>query len=683
MVNHPASAAQKTVPMTNNAPSPQIASGGEMGRRISQFDWSATPLGRMADWPTSLRTAVRIMLCSRLPMFVWWGRGLTAFHNDAAIPLLGHRNSAALGRPAEDVWADLWGVIGPQANAALDHGRATASENLRLTANTTSTVWYSPAPDDAGFVAGVVVICTEAVAPRSQHAPPADAEMQAKLALALAKVGTWQLDPVTAAVTADARCREIMGFDPTDELTLDDSILRVHPDDWPRVDRAMTAALLPDGDGAFAQECRLVHRDGTAHWAAVRGQTVFDETTTPRTPLRLTGVLLDISERRRAEADLREADRRKDVFLGTLAHELRNPLAPMRNALQVLRLTGGAQHAAVQAREMMERQLAHMVRLVDDLLDVSRISRGKLQLRPGRACLQDMVHAAAETARPNLEAAGVHLQLLLPRDPVWLAVDAGRVAQIFSNLLTNAAKFTNRHGHVKVTAERDGAAAVVRVRDTGVGLSEKSLRHIFELFSQADQSLEKTQGGLGVGLALARGLAEMHGGTVSAASEGEGRGSEFTVRLPLSRGEGTGARGEENPISSSPLAPVPSPLKVLVVDDNVDAAASLEMLLRLLGCEAVTANDGLEGVCLAGSYRPDIVMMDIGMPKLNGYDACRRIRGEPWGKDLRIVALTGWGTEEDQRKAAEAGFDRHFTKPVSPQDLESLLAETPAAEIHQ
>ncbi len=647
-----------------------------MGRRISQFDWSATPVGRMADWPTSLRTAVRIMLCARLPMSVWWGRGLITFYNDAAIPLLGHRHATALGRPAEDVWADLWERIGPQANAALDHGRATATEHLRLTATAAFTFSYSPAPDDAGFVAGVVVICTETGAPPLQPTAPADAETQAALALALAKVGTWQLDPVTAAVTADARCREIMGFDPAAELSLDDSILRVHPDDWPRVDRAMNAALAPDGDGAFAQECRLIHRDGTAHWVAVRGQAVFDETTTPRTPLRLTGVLMDISERRRAEAELREADRRKDVFLGTLAHELRNPLAPMRNALEVLRLTGGTQHAAVQAREMMERQLAHMVRLVDDLLDVSRISRGKLQLRPGRARLQDMVHAAAETARPNLEAAGVHLQLILPPDPVWLAVDAVRVAQIFSNLLTNAAKFTSRHGHVKVTAERDGAAAIVRVRDTGVGLSEKSLRRIFDLFSQADQSLEKTQGGLGIGLALARGLAEIHGGTVSAASEGEGRGSEFTVRLPMAADADMPAEAADAPLHRHRR-------RVLVVDDNVDAAASLEMLLRLLGCEATTANDGREGVRLAGVFRPDIVMMDIGMPKLNGYEACRQIRGEPWGKELRIVALTGWGTEEDQRKAAEAGFDRHFTKPVSPQDLEGLLAaeETSAGSL--
>jgi len=663
MMHHPSSAAQKTLPMTNQPPT-DIAGGGEMGRRISQFDWAATPAGRITDWPVSLRTAVRLMLSSRLPMFVWWGRELTGYYNDAAIPLLGHRHPSALGRPAGDVWADKWDVIGPQAEEALDLGRATVTDRLPLTIErdgaprgTAFTFSYSPAPDDAGVVAGVLVVCSEVVAPATS-----DAETLAALALAVAELGTWQLDPATGDVTADARCREIMGWDAAAAVTLDDSILRVHPDDWPRVDRAMTAALQPDGAGAFAEECRLMHRDGTVHWAAVRGQAVFDESTAPRTAVRLTGVIFDVTARKRAEAELREADRRKDVFLGTLAHELRNPLAPMRNSLQVLRMVDGPQHAAVQAREMMDRQLTHMVRLVDDLLDVSRISRGKLALRPDRARLQDVVRAAADASRPALEAAGVHLQMVLPPDPVWLSADAGRVAQIISNLLSNAAKFTGRHGHVKVTAEAHGAAAVVRVRDTGIGLSEKSLRTVFDLFSQADRSLEKTQGGLGIGLALARGLAELHGGTVSASSPGEGRGSEFTVRLPITA-------------DAAPAdVPAPNPRRVLVVDDNVDAAASLEMLLKLFGCEAMTAHDGQEGVRLAGAHRPDIVMMDIGMPKLNGYEACRRIRREPWGTAIRIVAMTGWGTEDDRRQAAEAGFDRHFTKPVSPQDLKELLA---------
>jgi PAS domain S-box-containing protein len=373
-------------------------------------------------------------------------------------------------------------------------------------------------------------------------------------------------------------------------------------------------------------------------------------------------------ERRRAEEALREADRRKDEFLATLAHELRNPLAPMRNALQVIQMAGNDAAAVGQAREMMERQMRHLVRLVDDLLDLSRVTRGKLELRKQRVDLAAVVRTAVETSRPLIEAAGHHLTITLPPQPVFLDGDPVRLAQVFSNLLNNAAKYTERGGHIWLTAGRQGGDAVVSVRDSGLGIPREMLGKVFELFTQVDRTLEKAQGGLGIGLTLVRRLAEMHGGSVEAKSEGYGHGSEFTVRLPamLTAPAPDEGAGEE-------ITP-PSRRRILVVDDNRDSAISLGMVLQLMGNEVRTAHDGLEAVRAAEVFRPDVLLLDIGLPKLNGYEAARRIRGQPWGGGIVLIAVTGWGQEEDRRRSKEAGFNYHLVKPLEPAALEQLLA---------
>ncbi len=397
---------------------------------------------------------------------------------------------------------------------------------------------------------------------------------------------------------------------------------------------------------------------------------------TPRRPspdeMRLVDILTRTAgvavERRRAEEALREADRRKDEFLATLAHELRNPLAPMRNALQVIQLAGGDVAAVAQAREMMERQMRHMVRLVDDLLDVSRITRGKLELRKQRVDLAAVVRTAVEASRPLVEAAGHLLTITLPPQPVFVDGDPVRLAQVFSNLLNNAAKYTDRGGRIWLTAERQGSDAVVSVRDSGLGIPREMLGKVFELFTQVDHTLEKAQGGLGIGLTLVRRLAEMHGGSVEANSEGTGKGSEFTVRLPALFF--APARDERAAEESTPS----SRRRILVVDDNRDSAISLGMMLELMGNEVRTAHDGLEAVQAAEVFRPDVVLLDIGLPKLNGYEAARRIRGQPWGRDMVLIAVTGWGQEEDKRRSKEAGFNFHMVKPVEPAALEKLLA---------
>jgi len=386
----------------------------------------------------------------------------------------------------------------------------------------------------------------------------------------------------------------------------------------------------------------------------------------------------DVTERkrlgdslRRQAADLSEADRRKDEFLATLAHELRNPLAPIRNGLVLLRLTEVSPKAA-RALDMMDRQLRHLIRLVDDLLDVSRISRGKMNLSLGRVELGELAAAAAEDARAVVEQAGHELAVALPAEPVFVDGDPTRLAQVVTNLLSNSAKYTHRGGRVKLAVGRENGSAVVRVADDGIGIPAAMLGRVFDMFTQVDRALEKTTGGLGIGLSLVKGLVEMHGGTVEARSEGEGRGSEFVVRLPAALAAAPGPAAIE-PEAAAP----PARRRVLVVDDNTDAAESLGELLTLLGHEVRTAHDGEAGVEAAEAFRPDVVLMDLGMPKLNGYEAARRIRGRPWGGGAFLVALTGWGQDGDRRQSAEAGFDTHLVKPVNPAALVKLLADLP------
>lgn len=374
-------------------------------------------------------------------------------------------------------------------------------------------------------------------------------------------------------------------------------------------------------------------------------------------------------ERLRLIGQLRESDRRKDEFLATLAHELRNPMAPIRNGLQLLRLGSGPE-VQQQAREMMERQLGQLVRLVDDLLDISRITRNRLELRKTRTELRAVIENAVETVRPLIESNGHSLTVSLPSKPIFLDADLTRLAQVFWNLLNNSAKYTEPGGHISLTAELLANEIVVTVRDTGIGIPRELQPRLFELFSQLDQTLERSQGGLGIGLALVKGLTEMHGGTVSVNSPGKGLGASFIVRLPV--------LNEESHLEESRPQQGGGPrekLRIVVVDDNRDGAASLAMYLSILGNDTRTAHDGLEAVELAEAFRPDVIVLDIGLPKLNGYDACRRIRSRSWGQAIKIIAATGWGQDEDRRRTTEAGFDHHLVKPIDPNTLQTLLME--------
>jgi PAS domain S-box-containing protein len=379
----------------------------------------------------------------------------------------------------------------------------------------------------------------------------------------------------------------------------------------------------------------------------------------------------DLMERTRFEEALKEADRRKDEFLAMLAHELRNPLAPIRNGLQLMRLAQNDAATVEQARTLMERQFSQLVHLVDDLMDVSRISRGMIELRKQPVEIVTVVSSAVEASRPLIEQMGQELTVTTPKQPVVVEADLTRLAQVFINLLNNAAKYSNRGGHIWLTVERQGSDVVVSVKDTGIGMDANHLAHIFDPFMQIDRSLEKSQGGLGIGLTLVKRLVEMHGGRIEAKSDGLGKGSELAVRLPVV----VEVSKPSEPTKEDEPAVPKSSFRILIVDDNRDGANSLAMLLRIMGNDTYTAYDGEEGVEVSEKVRPDVVLLDIGMPKLNGYEACRYIREQARGKNVVVVALTGWGQEDDRRRAHEAGFDHHMVKPVEPQVLMKLLGE--------
>jgi PAS domain S-box-containing protein len=384
----------------------------------------------------------------------------------------------------------------------------------------------------------------------------------------------------------------------------------------------------------------------------------------------------DVSQQKETQRKLEEADQRKNEFLALLAHELRNPLGPIRHAVKILGAKSPPSPTDVRwATNIIDRQTEHMTRLVNDLLDVARITRGTIELRRDRVEVSDILKGAVESSGTLLDKAHHRLKVSLPSEPIFLDGDLIRLTQIVANLLDNAAKYTDPGGRISLSAERDGETAVIKVKDSGIGIAPELLPQIFEMFTRGSGP-ERAQGGLGVGLSLVDRLAKLHGGTVSAHSAGIGHGSEFTVRLPLLSKSHKPMPRETPASNENPASTVKC--RVLVVDDNQDSADSLGMLLRMMGHEVEVASDGQEGIAVAGRLRPDIAILDIGMPKMNGYELAQKIREQPWAKDLVLVALTGWGQDEHRRRSAESGFKHHLTKPVDFDALQQILAATDA-----
>ena len=452
----------------------------------------------------------------------------------------------------------------------------------------------------------------------------------------------------------------IFGYDPgAVEPGLDPWMRRIHPDERQRVLAAFQEAI--EHRRGLELEYHIVRDDGIR---TLNSWAEFDAADPPR----FWGTCQDVTEHRHAAIELREADRRKNEFLATLAHELRNPLAPIRQSVVIAQSPLASDAQRQRSFEIIERQVAHMARLIEDLVEASRISRGRLELRFERTTLGAVLLAAVETARPMMEARNHTLAVDVPEEPIWLDGDPVRLAQVFINLLTNAAKYTDPHGRIELRVALEGGQAVISVRDDGIGISPEMLPRVFDLFSQANTALERAQGGLGIGLALARGIVALHGGRIEARSAGLGRGSEFIVRLPAQP-----ASAAQSTAPATPATEAHCVRRILVADDNSDAADSLAVTLKLRGHQVDIAHDGRQALEIAALVHPQIALLDIGMPELNGYDLARHIRSQPWGQHMMLVATTGWGQDEDRRLALAVGFDDHLTKPIDPQRLISLI----------
>jgi PAS domain S-box-containing protein len=464
----------------------------------------------------------------------------------------------------------------------------------------------------------------------------------------------------------NSRWFEYAGLDAATARALD-WIDRIHADDREGTRAAWRTAIATGAE--FTAEFRFQRRDGEYRWHSSRALPVRNDA---GAVVRWIGTITDVHDITQATAALRDADRRKDEFLATLAHELRNPLSPMRIAVTLLGRREEGDAEISRLRLVIERQVDHLTRLVDDLLDVSRITRDKLTLRKEPVDLATIIQGAIEAARPEIDRHGHHLIVTMPAEPLWGECDVVRIAQVLSNLLHNAAKYTPRRGTIRVETERQEKEAIVRVRDTGVGIPADKLPRLFEMFYQADPTRDRADGGLGIGLTLVHRLLEMHGGRVEARSGGPGLGSEFIVRLPLS------GAAPSLPVPAPPPAEpgaVPVGMRILVVDDNRDSAEMLRALLVACGNTVHTAYDGEAALTAAAAVRPDAILLDIGLPGINGYEVCQRLRQQAWCRDTLIIAQTGWGQDQDLQRSHDAGFDAHFTKPVDDDALLTLLAE--------
>jgi len=603
--------------------------------------------------------------------------GIIQSWNAGAERLFGYTAEQAIGRhislviPPERIAEEDDIVASLKAGRRIDHFETerVRSDGRRVQVSLT----ISPIRDASGTVVGASKIARD-VTERQRI----EAEREKFVTLienSTDFIGMCDLDGVPFFVNRAGL--KMIGLDDIEQARRMPVASFFFPEDQDHMMHEFFPSVLQTGHGEI--EVRFRHfKTGAARWMAYKVLTLPGA---DGRPTAFATVSQDVTERRRLEDDLRrvaaelsDADRRKNEFLAMLAHELRNPLAPISNAVRALSLGRRDETAVDSASEMLERQVGQIIRLVDDLLDVGRISRGKIALRPERIELTRIIDQAVEASRAQYRSMDQELTVHLPSEPVYLHADPTRLAQIVGNLLNNAHKFTDVGGRISVAVERQGAEVVIRVTDTGVGIAAEHLAGIFDMFTQVESSLDRSRTGLGIGLTLVKTLVEMHGGTVKAHSEGPGRGSEFVVRLPVLLG------APESPPVAAPHLEAASLIRrrVLIVDDNRDAAEWLATLLSLSGHETHVALDGEQAVKAAERLLPDAILLDIGLPRVDGYEVCRRIRQQPWGRDLMIVALTGWGQEEDRQKSREAGFNTHLVKPVHDDVILSLLASLPS-----
>ncbi|MBK4739357.1 PAS domain-containing hybrid sensor histidine kinase/response regulator [Noviherbaspirillum pedocola] len=656
-----------------------------MARKIAAYDWSSHPLGPIDRWPMTLRTALGMALDSGFPMFLVWTNQFYAFYNDAYIPILGSKEPHALGRRFEDLWSEAWPVVGPIAEKAYA-GETSYFDDLPIVVDrhgypeqTYFSFSYSPVRDDQGGVAGVLCTVFETTTKVSSLTLLKQSEDRLQLSLeASDSIGIWSVDMQTLATTVDARFARLFHVDPSaaerGELLLSTFTDRIHPEDQPRVLRAIANTM--EMEQPYEEEYRLTDSDNTTVWVAVKGRVFTNEDTGEK---RFAGVAVDITPRKHIEENLRrladdltQTNRRQQEFLAILAHELRNPLAPIRTGLDLIAASGEPTAMTARICTMMSRQVNHLVHLVDDLLDLSRVTTGKIALKMGYVTIRDVVSQAIEMVDPALKAKRHRFSAHVPDEAIWIHADINRIVQVVVNVLSNAAKYTLPGGEIDLMVTATAEWASIVVTDNGIGISSDSLPRVFNMFNQVNRDGQYAQGGLGIGLALVKRLTEMHGGTISAESAGLNHGSTFTIRLHIAQPAAGSAASSINIAAHEP-ASIRS-LRILLADDNEDALSMLAHIVEMDGHQVRTAPDGEQALLIAREWAPDLALLDLGMPNLNGFQTAQAMRSSPTLKGVRLAALTGWGAAEDRLRTAQAGFNRHFTKPVDIHELRSYLA---------
>lgn len=605
--------------------------------------------------------------------------GIALLALDGRLTRINQRMAAIIGRSPDEATAwrygeiihpEDWATTGPLVAALATAVKHEVTVDNRIVRSDGSITWVhaslSPLLGSDGQPEGLIAIVEDVSARHGSELRLRASEERARLALEIAELGTFTWLRSERHLATDARCREIFGMSGRDDVQVRAVLERVHPDDRQRLQQAFLDALA--GRRSFAEEARFIQPDGAIRWTVIRGEVMARADGPAASGEMMIASVMDVTEERQTEEALRRADREKDDFLALLAHELRNPLAPIRTAVQLLKVRRPSEDEVQRLHAVIDRQVQHLVRMVDDLLDVSRMLRGKVELRPEPLDAAAAIAVAVEASRPMLDAQRHQLTLAIPEHPLTVHGDQVRLSQVIANLLNNASTYTDPGGTIHVTARQSSGAIEIEVRDSGVGIAADMLPRIFEPFVQADRSLERTRGGLGIGLTLVKRIVELHHGTVAVQSDGAGTGSTFTIRLPAT---GPGAALRTPP----PADPVVSrcPLRIVVVDDNVDAVDSLSMLLRADGHTTSVAYDGMAAMTEIDACDPDLVILDIGLPGMSGYEvaALLRQRGEACP---HLIAVTGYGQPGDARRAFEAGFQHHLVKPVDARELQLAIA---------
>jgi signal transduction histidine kinase/ActR/RegA family two-component response regulator len=656
-----------------------LSGGGETGEMMRSQDWSVSPLGHPRTWPQALRTVVGLMLNSKFPMFVAWGDELGFLYNDPYRDVLGDKHPRAMGRRFADIWSEIWHDISPLVDRALQ-GEATYADRLLLIMNrhgydepTWFTFSYSPVRDEHGTIAGMYCACVEVT--DQVLAEKYRNEENERL------LGLFEQAPGFMAV--------VRGPEHVFELT-NQSYLQLighrHV-----VGKAVRQALPELGGQGFYELLDGVYTTGepfVGHALPLRVQLEPGGALVERfldfvyQPIRdaagaVSGIFVegsDVTARKQVEDELRAANRQKDQFLAMLAHELRNPLAPIMTAAQLLRVGRLDAKSIANASAIIARQAAHMTDLVNDLLDVSRVTRGLVTLEKEELDVNVIVGAAVEQVRPLIDTRRHSLTLQLSGRSAHVIGDRTRLVQVLSNILNNAAKYTPVGGRITLAVSVDANLVHVAVRDNGMGIAPDILPYIFDLFTQAERTPDRSQGGLGIGLALVKSLVALHGGTVHASSPGPGQGSEFRICLP-----GLAApSGQQADDADAAAGHDASGLRLMVVDDNVDAAQMLAALLEVQGYAVSVEYDARGALERARREQPDVMLLDIGLPDMDGYALARRLRAQPENAGAMLVALTGYGQNQDRTAAEQAGFDHYLVKPADLDQVNQVLAQARA-----